>query len=104
MVSNALKFSYTGGSIHLKSVEQIIDDQKYLLLLVEDQGTGMEADKLGQLFKSVYAKSMPGTKNETGTGLGLILCKEFIEKQGGFITVESLEGKGTTFTVGFPLG
>ena len=101
LISNAIKFSFEGGTILLKSEKKKISSQEYILLKVEDQGVGMNKETIGQLFK-IDLKTIPGTKNEAGTGLGLILCKEFTEKQGGFIEVDSLPGKRTTFTVGFP--
>jgi sensor domain CHASE-containing protein/signal transduction histidine kinase len=102
LVSNAIKFSYDGEIISLRSEQKIIGDQSYYLLKVEDKGVGMNQETLGRLFKECRAKTTLGTRNESGTGLGLILCKEFIEKQGGFIEVKSQPGEGSTFIVGFP--
>ncbi|HBL73588.1 MAG: hypothetical protein A2W90_05570 [Bacteroidetes bacterium GWF2_42_66] len=102
LISNAIKFSFDGGIIYLKSKNKTIDGQKYILLEVEDQGIGINTDKIGQLFQNDL-RTVPGTKNEAGTGLGLILCKEFIEKQSGFIEVTSQPGQGSIFTVGFPI-
>ena len=63
---------------------------------------GWEEKKLERLFKIDEDISTLGTMNERGTGLGLIICKEFVEKHSGRITVESKEGKGTTFRIYIP--
>lgn len=102
LVSNAFKFSYEGGTIRLSSEIQNINDETFCLLNILDEGIGMDSDTIDKLFKNDRAQTLPGTKNETGTGLGLSLCKEFIEKQGGFIKVQSQIGQGSVFSVGFP--
>lgn len=66
---------------------------------ISDSGIGMSQDKLEKLFKIGNAQSSKGTAGEKGTGLGLILCKEFVEKNGGKLGVESQEGNGTTFKI-----
>ncbi|MDX9883274.1 MAG: ATP-binding protein [Prolixibacteraceae bacterium] len=104
LLSNAIKFSYEGGAIFLKSGDKTVQGKKYALLKVEDNGVGMNQDTIGKLFTSGRIQPVPGTNNETGTGLGLLLCKEFIEMQGGFLEVSSEAGKGSTFTVAFPVG
>ena len=104
LVSNALKYSHEEGKIKLSSEKTEIDGQSYCIIKVEDDGIGMAEETMDQLFKKDrLKKTIPGTKNELGTGLGLILCKEFIEKQNGFIEVESELGKGSIFKVGFPV-
>ena len=64
---------------------------------VKDNGVGMNADTQAKLFNKISPYSSRGTANEKGTGLGLILCKEFVEKNGGRIWAESAENKGSTF-------
>ncbi|HCN85189.1 MAG TPA: two-component sensor histidine kinase, partial [Sphingobacteriaceae bacterium] len=71
-------------------------------LTIEDTGIGIPYDQEDMVF-SLAAKSTFGTKNEKGVGLGLLLCKEFTELQGGKIGFESIPGKGTTFFIIMPL-
>ncbi len=97
LVSNALKFTPSDGTITMTSrkIDGFID------VSVSDNGIGMSSDKLEKLFVLQETKSNPGTDGEKGTGLGLILCKEFVEKNGGTIWVNSCVNQGTTF--GFTL-
>ena len=69
---------------------------------IKDNGVGIPADKLKYLFSIDTAHKTKGTDQEPGTGLGLILCKEFVEKHGGRIEVESESGKGSEFRVIIP--
>ncbi len=93
LISNALKFTPDGGKI--KSDYRKIDG--YHQFSVEDNGIGMSDKIKSRLFKIDEKVTSLGTNNEKGTGLGLILCKEFVEMHGGKIWVESEVGKGTTF-------
>ena len=70
---------------------------------VSDNGVGIEEDRKGLLFHIDEKLSTSGTANETGTGLGLLLCKEMVERQGGHIWVESEAGKGSRFFFTLPL-
>ena len=100
LVSNAVKFSFPGGVIELDS---FIDDNK-LTITVTDHGTGIPPEALDKLFNlSEQTITTKGTANEKGTGLGLILCREFIEKNGGSIAAKSEMGKGSTFGIMLPL-
>jgi PAS domain S-box-containing protein len=96
LVSNAIKFSNSKTTIRV-IVEQYQDDNSYLLVSVSDNGVGMPNDKIDKLFKIDEKVSTIGTNNEAGTGLGLILCKEFIDKHECNIWVDSVLGKGSTF-------
>nr|WP_244288183.1 PAS domain-containing sensor histidine kinase [Leptospira congkakensis] len=99
LISNAVKYSHPGSEIRI-SAEPIIDD---IEISVEDFGTGMTEEIKNYLFRiDAKQKSMPGTLGERGTALGLILCKEFIEKHGGSIHVESNLGKGSRFHFTLP--
>ena len=69
---------------------------------VSDNGIGISADNVRKLFCIDCSVSSYGTEGEHGTGLGLILCKEFIDKNGGSITIESKVGTGSTFTISIP--
>jgi signal transduction histidine kinase len=69
---------------------------------VKDEGVGMSPENLQKLFRIDVKFKSKGTKGETGTGLGLILCKEFVEKNGGTIRAESKEGSGSVFIFTIP--
>ena len=100
LISNAIKFSYEGAMI---TIETQVNDG-FVTVKVKDTGTGIEPVTLRALF-SIDEKvcSSKGTANEKGTGLGLILCKEFVEKNGGSISVESKVGIGSTFCFTIPV-
>ncbi len=100
LVTNALKFSLPGGKIKI-AAEQKKDE---LILSFADNGIGINNNNIKKLFRIEEGFSTPGTNNEKGTGLGLILCKEFVEKHGGKIWVESKPGKGSTFYFSLPTG
>lgn len=97
IIANAIKFSYANGSIVLKAAER----QHEVLFSVMDSGVGIEKQNADLLFKTDSSFSTPGTQNEMGTGLGLRLCREFVEISGGSIWLESEPGLGTTiyFTI-----
>jgi two-component system, sensor histidine kinase and response regulator len=94
LVSNALKFSVSGGKVTVKARQ--IDDQS-VEISISDSGIGMSQEFKSKLFKISEKTSRPGTKGEPSTGLGLLLCKEFIEKHNGKIWAESEPGIGSTF-------
>ena len=73
------------------------------MIEVSDHGVGIKEDQILKLFRIETSFSTYGTQNEEGTGLGLILCKEFVSKHGGEIWVESEPGKGSKFTFTLPL-
>ena len=98
LLSNALKFTYSGGTIAVAATQ----DQHNVTISVTDSGTGIPAEALPKLFRIDIKYKQRGTDHEPGTGLGLILCKEFVEKNRGKIWVESEEGEGSTFYVSFP--
>jgi signal transduction histidine kinase len=98
LVSNALKFTHEQGTI-------IIDAQEAnnsLIISISDNGIGMDPATLNKVWHNQEHHSTYGTSMEKGTGIGLSLCKEMVEKNKGNITVESMPGKGTTFYVEFP--
>ncbi len=98
LVSNAVKFTPSGGSVTIQGSST--DDA--VLLRVRDTGVGIKSEHLDQLFRIDVHHSCLGTAEERGSGLGLILCKEFAEKHGGSIHVESEYGAGSVFTVTLP--
>ena len=95
LVSNAIKFSPSGGRVLLSALP---DDISAIEVKVEDTGIGMSPEILGKLFMLDQQTSRKGTNGEPSTGLGLLLCKEFIEKNGGKISVKSDVGKGSIFS------
>jgi len=94
LITNALKFTNRLGEVCIKAS----NNGKFIQIDVLDNGVGMPKSFQDTLFKMDTVKSTTGTDNEKGTGLGLLLCKEFIKKNGGDIWVESEEGKGSCFS------
>lgn len=100
LISNAIKFTPKNGEIILSSEKQKGND--YLIVSVTDTGIGIPSDMIDEIFDPKKNKSTEGTENESGTGLGLILCKEFVEKHQGEIWVKSTVNKGSTFAFSLP--
>ncbi|RJP68615.1 MAG: hypothetical protein C4539_08565 [Ignavibacteriales bacterium] len=94
LLSNAIKFTETGGKISI----DVIETDGYYEISITDSGIGMQRSKIDKLFLVGENASTIGTVGEIGTGLGLILCKELLEKNGNKISVISEPGKGSTFT------
>ena len=101
LVSNAIKFTTNGGKVGISAK---ITDQKSIEISVKDTGIGMKPEILDKLFQITGNISRKGTDDEPSTGLGLFLCKGFIEKHGGSIWAESEEGKGSVFHFSIPIG
>ncbi len=95
LLSNSLKYTPNGGKITLQMEDQ---HPEHVRVIFSDTGLGIEPADLKKLFRIDGNFSTPGIENEKGTGLGLILCKEFIEKNGGKLEVESQLNRGTTFS------
>ena len=98
LISNAIKFTHVGGHI-VVSAEQKESQWQFE---VHDNGVGISKNSIEKLFRIDESISTAGTEDEAGTGLGLILCKEFIEKHSGKIRVESEPGKGSSFFFTIP--
>ncbi|MBW6457606.1 MAG: tetratricopeptide repeat protein [FCB group bacterium] len=98
LISNAIKYSHPGGRIWIKADEE----NNMLTVSICDEGVGMDEETRANLFRLEVNTSRPGTDGEKGTGLGLILCKEFIRKHGGDISVAGKPGEGTCFTLRIP--
>ena len=98
LISNAIKFTPDGGLVKL-SLKQT---NGHVQVSIADTGVGMDSEVLGKLFRLDAKHTTKGTANEKGTGLGLILCKDFVEKNGGRLWVESEEGKGSLFCFTVP--
>jgi PAS domain S-box-containing protein len=99
LVSNAIKFTNKNGAINISAEE----NSGNVTISVSDNGIGIPPDNLVKLFDITQVLTTKGTAKETGTGLGLLLCKEFVEKHGGKIWVESEEGKGSDFKFTLPI-
>ncbi len=99
LISNAIKFSYADSQIELKVNKRFGVAE----LSIKDQGIGLSAERQMQIFDNQGFFSSYGTNNEKGTGLGLKLCREFVEKNGGRIWVESKVGEGSAFSFTIPL-
>lgn len=98
LLGNAIKFTPNNGKITI-SVSKKVD---HVEISVKDTGVGINIDKIKDLFRVDKRVSTIGTDNEKGTGLGLVLCKELINKNGGTISVESVENNGSRFYFTLP--
>jgi signal transduction histidine kinase len=99
LLSNAIKYTNTGGAISITSEQK----DSFISICIEDNGIGMSQENIKKLFRIDMNVSTKGTNEETGTGLGLLLCKEFVEKNGGKIWVESIPNEGSRFFFTVPL-
>ena len=95
LISNSIKFTECGGRVSITAVK----DNDWVKLIIKDTGIGMDENTLRNIFKLDVKKSTKGTQKEEGTGLGLILVKEFVEKNGGKIEVKSQVNVGSEFIV-----
>ena len=101
LLSNASKFTDKNGDIYINAIET--NSRNFVEFSIKDTGIGIPEDKIDNLFSIDKSYQRAGTNHELGTGLGLILCKEFIEKNGGSIRVESEVGVGSTFHFTIPI-
>ena len=100
LVSNAIKFTPERGRIDI-TARSVPDN--LVEISVRDTGIGMKPVMIENLFKLNVNTNRTGTKGEPGSGLGLFLCKDFVEKQGGKIWIESETGKGSVFSFTLPI-
>lgn len=98
LISNAIKYSFIGGIITINATVQ----KQFVEISVKDSGTGITREARKDLFNRNEIHTTRGTNNESGTGLGLILCKKFVEKHGGTIRIESEPGKGSRILFTLP--
>lgn len=113
LISNAVKFSHSRSQViisseikpltYLHKSHECSCERQCVSISIQDFGVGIPQEALQQLFSLTHHHTTSGTDNEPGTGLGLILCKEMIERHGGELTVESKPGKGSIFTFTLPL-
>jgi signal transduction histidine kinase len=99
LLSNAIKFTHKNGTVTISALKT---DDDLVKIAVSDTGIGIEKNMGDKLFKIGEKTNRTGTDGELSSGLGLLLCKEFVEKNGGTIWVESEEGKGSTFSFTIP--
>ena len=99
LISNAIKFTNNGGNINIYAQQNSSD----VIISVSDNGIGIAPEIVTNLFDIKQVHSSKGTNNEKGTGLGILLCKEFVEQHGGKIWVESELGKGSEFKFTLPV-
>jgi len=99
LISNAIKFCYPNGKINVYNLQK---SNGMIEISVKDDGKGIAAESMGKVFQNNGKYTTLGTNNEMGTGLGLLLCKNFIERLGGEIGVESIENKGARFWFTLP--
>lgn len=100
LIANAIKFSFEGGTIDIL----INITSKKAVIQVKDYGIGMDELTLQSLLQPELVVSSSGTRNEKGSGLGIVLCREYLQKAGGMLTIKSAQEKGSTFSIVVPLG
>jgi len=99
LLSNAIKFTQPNGKITISAIPK----EHELEISVADNGIGMDQDKIEKLFRIDEPFTTPGTEGEEGSGLGLVLCHEFVTKHGGSIRAESEAGRGCNFIFTLPI-
>lgn len=97
LISNAIKFTPNGGNIFVSSKSKVVNNKRVIETKICDSGVGMSYDQLNKLFKIEHNVTSKGTNNEAGTGLGLVLCKEFMTQNDGEIRAESELEVGSKF-------
>jgi len=101
LLMNAIKFSYEGSQIKVSLKDCEMQESCYILS-IQDQGVGMQEETIAKIMSNGVSSSTAGTKGEKGSGLGLLLCKEYIEKMGGRLFIESKINEGTTISFTIP--
>jgi len=99
LIANAIKFTNQGGSINILTTTY----EHQLEISIWDNGVGMSEETIRKIFDPSTTMTSPGTENESGSGLGLVLCREFVKRLDGHLWVESVEGQGSNFKFTLPL-
>jgi signal transduction histidine kinase len=99
ILTNALKFTYRKGTVTITAIR----NEKDVNIAITDNGIGISEEEQKKLFRMDVKYTRIGTAEERGTGLGLLLCRELVEKQGGKIRIESTPGKGSSFIFNLPV-
>lgn len=99
LISNAIKFTFPGGTVNISAEQK----DHEITIAIQDNGVGIGKEVLEKLFRINETNSTSGTENERGTGLGLLLCKDFVEKHSGKIWVKSKKNAGSTFFFSLPM-
>jgi|GEM_PF-2210332 len=104
LISNGIKFTPRGGKVSIGAQPILLPDNRPgVTVTVRDSGVGMSADTVAELFSFARKISRSGTQGERGTGLGLFLCRDIVERHGGLLSVDSKPGTGTTFRFTLPM-
>ena len=103
IIANAIKFSHINSTITISAQIKLTVKGDFVSISISDEGVGMDSKTMENLFKTDKIKSQFGTNNEKGTGIGLVLCKEFIELNGGKISIRSTLGKGSKVSFTIPV-
>ncbi|MBY0511117.1 MAG: PAS domain-containing sensor histidine kinase, partial [Rhodospirillaceae bacterium] len=104
LISNSIKFSRNGGLVQVNGARVETDGNPPMVrVTVRDDGTGISPAAMATLFELDRTVSAPGTRGEQGTGLGLYLCRDIVERHGGTVTVDSAPGQGTSFHFTLPV-
>lgn len=102
LLSNAIKFTAENGQIVVSNKQEYRQERYFQCVSVTDNGRGISQEQLQKINQSKASETPPGTSSETGTGLGLMLCREFVDKQDGFFEIISQVNHGTTVCFGLP--
>jgi len=103
LVVNAIQYTSEGGKVVVSTGKEEAEGRTWATVTVTDTGMGIPEEELPHIFERFFRGSRPQSMQIAGTGLGLPIVKEIVELHGGRVTVESLVGEGTTFTVWLPL-
>jgi two-component system sensor histidine kinase BaeS len=104
LIGNAIRYTPSGGQVSIHLTEKAGEDRNDLLVSIKDTGIGIPIEHLPYLFNRFYRVEDDRARHSGGMGLGLAITKQFVEAHGGHIEVDSMVGKGTTFTVYLPRG
>ena len=102
LISNAVKYTNTNGKVEISINNILKEDKEYVRFSVKDDGVGISPENIEKMLNTKEFYSTYGTNKEKGTGIGIILTKEFVERHNGFINIESEIGKGTEISVYIP--